>query len=244
VYSKKYDEHYFQELNNRFPGDYHILHVGRKTEQKNPDTVIKALNYIDRSIVAVFVGRGDTEFYQKLADEQGVYDRCYFVDRVQSSELPYWYSWCDCMCTPSRWEGFGYVFVEAAASEAAIVTSNIRPMNEYLTDKKSALLIDAFEDPIVIAKAIRKCIDNGKEIQEMKRNAREVALSFSKDAVDRQEIEIYKEVIYAAANNRNNSRLKRKQMLQEKKEKTVYNIKRALKIIRINKLYHLIKRDG
>ena len=64
--------------------------------------------------------------------------RCFWIESVKNSELPVWYSWCDCFCVPSRWEGFGLVFIEAAACGSAIVTSDIAPMTEYFTNDKSA----------------------------------------------------------------------------------------------------------
>ena len=182
-----------EELTNRFGGGKHLLHVGRKAEQKNLETVIKALPLLDDSYKAIFVGRGDTAPYEKLAEECGVADRCYFVESVPNNELPYWYSWCDCMCTPSRWEGFGFVFIEAAACETAIVTSNVGPMNEYL-NRDNSILVDDFENPIAIANAILTAVEGDPdEIQRIRKNARKVGLSFSKETVDRQEIEIYRE---------------------------------------------------
>jgi len=195
LYHKSIDIDKTKELDKRFPGRMHILHVGRKTKQKNLDTVIKAMKYLDEDVVTIFVGQGDTSEYRILAENEGVLKRCYFVDRVKSEELPYWYSWCDCMCTPSRWEGFGYVFIEAAACEAAIVTSNIGPMNEYLENDVNAILVDDYENPEEIAKAIDRCISQNESILSIKENARSVGLCFSKEKVDQQEIAIYKEMI-------------------------------------------------
>ena len=105
------------------------------------------------------IGLGDIEKYQAIAEMSGVGDRCFWVGAVKNTELPLWYSWCDCMCTPSRWEGFGIVFIEAAACGAAIVTSDIGPMNEYLTPE-SACLVEDFENPSALAVAIRRSCED------------------------------------------------------------------------------------
>lgn len=195
LFSYKEPNQMAEELTNRFGEGKHLLHVGRKVEQKNLDTVIKALPLLDDSYKAIFVGRGDTAPYEKLAEECGVADRCYFVESVPNNELPYWYSWCDCMSTPSRWEGFGFVFIEAAACETAIVTSNIGPMNEYL-NRDNSILVDDFENPIAVANAVLTAVEGDpEEIQRIRKNARKVGLSFSKEVVDRQEIEIYREAM-------------------------------------------------
>lgn len=208
TYKYREDFSYFEKLNEMFPGKKHILHVGRKSPQKNLDTVIKAMKYLDKDIVTVFVGQGNVQEYNELAISEGVADRCYFVKRVESSELPLWYSWCDCMCTPSRWEGFGYVFIEAAACESAIITSNIAPMNEYLTNGENSILLDEYENPRVVAEAIRRVLENTDDIKNMKNKARNVGMRFKKEVIDQREMEIYREIMDIGAGNKYNYKLR------------------------------------
>ena len=192
LFSRRIDAEYFGLLNAKFGKGKHILHVGRKTKQKNLDTLIRSLCYLDGDVSVIFVGSGDDDEYRHIAQEMKVGDRCFWVPSVKKEELPLWYSWCDCFCTPSRWEGFGFVFIEAAGCEAPIVTSNIAPMNEYLTDEVNALLVDEYENPEKLAKTIEKVILGGSQIKEMCREARKVGLNFDKAKIDRQEIDIYK----------------------------------------------------
>ena len=184
-----------ENLNNLFGRKKHILHVGRKSYEKNLETLIKALKYLPDDTVAIFVGTGDDNSYKRIAIENGVSERCYWVESVKKDELPYWYSWCDCFCTPSRWEGFGFVFIEAAGCEAPIVTSNIAPMNEYLTNNKDALLVDDYENPRALANAIGYCLSNDVNVEIMRHNARKVGMKFDKKIVDSKEIDIYKEIM-------------------------------------------------
>src|SRR3989304_4800880 len=145
---------------SRFPPGRHILHVGRKTAQKNLDTLIGALAMLPEEYSAVFVGMGDDAPYRALAVKLGVADRCFWLEAVANADLPVWYSWSDCFCVPSRWEGFGTVFIEAAACGAAIVTSDIAPMNEFLTHEQSACLVRVSEDPAALAAAIRRASED------------------------------------------------------------------------------------
>ena len=222
LFKKNHDVKYIEKLNKIYGERKHILHVGRKVKQKNLDTVIKALKYIDDACV-IFIGQGDANIYKEMAKEEGVEKRCFWINRVPNEEMPYWYSWCDCMCTPSRWEGFGYVFVEAAACETPIITSNIGPMNEYLENGENAILVDDYENPIEIAKAIKKCFSNNNDILEMRTNARNVGLKFSKDIVDRQEIEIYKQMIDMGASTKNFYNLKYNMIFKGFLNKSVIN---------------------
>ena len=214
-FKKKTDENFFSQLNEKFGECKHILHVGRKTDQKNLDTVIKALNYVNYNATCIFIGRGDVDRYKKVAEENGVVNRCFFIDNVEHDELPLWYSWCDCMCTPSRWEGFGLVFIEAASCEACVITSNIGPMNEYLTNNSTAILIDDYENPKIVAEAINKALENDTNVQEIRKSARSVGMKFSKKEVDAQEIALYERAVNNGANNRNNYCLKARELVKQ-----------------------------
>jgi glycosyltransferase involved in cell wall biosynthesis len=189
------DQQALEKLARQFPQGKHILHVGRKSEQKNLDTVIRALRFLPEDYLAVFVGRGDPTPYLKLADDLGVRTRCFWVETVKNSELPVWYSWSDCMCVPSRWEGFGIVFIEAAACGAAIVTSDIAPMNEYLTDNVSASMVRDYADPEALSGAIRRVCEEPEYRNRLAAGALRVAQRFDQAIVDAAESAIYREIL-------------------------------------------------
>ncbi len=224
LFSKTFNSEYFDALNAKYGAGRHVLHVGRKARQKNLDTLIKSLRHLPADVSAIFVGSGDDSEYKSLAAKMQVGDRCHWVQAVKKDELPLWYSWCDCFCTPSRWEGFGFVFIEAAGCEAPIVTSNIAPMNEYLTNGKNALLVDEYENPEILAQRIKEALQEDDRIANMRREARNVGLRFSKDKVDKQEIELYENVISGGTKNRRLGRLERLKLHWKYRN---YNYRRA-----------------
>jgi len=61
-----------KKINEKFPFKYKILHVGRKSSEKNLDTVIKALEILGSEYGLIAIGNGNTEHYVNLAKEQGV----------------------------------------------------------------------------------------------------------------------------------------------------------------------------
>jgi glycosyltransferase involved in cell wall biosynthesis len=189
-------------LHARFPAGRWILHVGRRVEQKNLDTLIRALALLPQDYGAVFVGQGDREPYAALAEALGVGVRCVWVDAVANSELPLWYSWCDVMCTPSRWEGFGIVFIEAAACGAAIVTSDLAPMNEYLRHDESACLVADYENPGALAAAVRHVCEDDAYRRRLSAGAVKAAQPFDRRAVDAAEVAIYRETLALGAHVR------------------------------------------
>jgi len=181
-----------EKARSQFPEGKMILCVARRCEQKNTDNVIKALKYLSQEYFCVFVGMGN-EIYKRMAEEEGVGERCFWIDSVRNRELPLWYSMADCFCLPSRWEGFGIVFLEAAACELPIVTSNIAPMNEYL-NKSNAWMIDEYLNPEKIAEVIQLAC-TAEEAKEKVQNAKLMVRQFERTAVDKREAEIYRQVI-------------------------------------------------
>lgn len=184
-----------EEFRKRFPGKHLVLHVGRKAPQKNLETLIRALESLGPDYTALFVGLGDISPYRDLAARCRVLERCHFIESVSSVELPKYYSFTDVMCTPSLWEGFGIVFIEALACRSVVITSDIGPMNEYMTGEVNGILVKEFKDPVALSKAIsRGCTDTALRAR-LKAGAREAALPFGKELVDREEVRFYRSVM-------------------------------------------------
>lgn len=189
------DQSSLATIAQHFPPGKHILHVGRRDHVKNQDTLIRALELLPAEYSCVFVGMGDKLPYVALAEKLGVQQRCFWVDAVSKPELPVWYSWCDCFCVPSRSEGFGTVFIEAAACGAPVVTSDIAPMNEYFTPDVSACLVRNYEDPQSLVSAIRRVCEDAGYRQKISGEAVRVAQLFDQRTIDAAEAVIYREAL-------------------------------------------------
>lgn len=101
-----------------------ILSVGRLSRRKGFDMVVRSLpELVARGLDARYalIGIGeDREYLAGLARSLGVSDRIIFLGHISASDLPRWYNACDVFVMPNREingdnEGFGMVFVEAAA---------------------------------------------------------------------------------------------------------------------------------
>lgn len=183
------------DLDAKYPFKHRILHVGRKSKEKNLDTLIKALASLGKDYCVVAVGAGKTDAYEQLADSVHVRERIFFVDHLPHEELARYYSWADCMCTPSRREGFGMVFIEALACEAVVVTSDIAPLNEYIIHQKNGILVKDFEDPHSLAESIRAAATSHDLRAHLKKNARLSVEQFEKSIVEAREAEYYRAVL-------------------------------------------------
>jgi phosphatidylinositol alpha-1,6-mannosyltransferase len=110
-----------------------VLSVGRLSRRKGFDQVIQALpalrkNGIDVHYALIGIGE-DFDYLAALAQVQGVADRVHLLGHVSTDDLPLWYNACDVFAMPNReingdTEGFGMVFLEAAACGKPAVAGN------------------------------------------------------------------------------------------------------------------------
>lgn len=182
-------------LKEKYPFKFSILHVGRKREEKNLDTLIKAMPFLGKEYCLIAAGKGPIQKYEQIAESERVRGRCFFIESISQHELADYYSWASCMCTPSRDEGFGIVFIEALASGGVVVTSDISPMNEYIKDGFNGLLVRDYQEAPALADVIRKaCTDEGLR-KYLKNNARASVLNFEKNKIDLLEASYYEKIL-------------------------------------------------
>jgi glycosyltransferase involved in cell wall biosynthesis len=199
ILPNRYDENIFKpqgdfslpKIDAMCPWEKRLLCIGRLSEQKNQDTLIRALPLLGESYGCLFIGRNDKETLEELARSLGVADQCRFVPSVANDILPQYYCWADAMVTPSRWEGFGIVFIEALACGAVVVTSDVGPMNEYITDGENGLLVADYESPEALAKKIRIACESTELREKMQQQGPKSVLRFERQQIDALEVEYY-----------------------------------------------------
>ncbi len=118
-----------------------LISVGELNENKNHETVIKAINGMD--VYYIIAGVGDEKGYlQSLIDEQGMIDRIKLLGyRTDVKEL---YAISDVFVFPSFREGLSVSLMEAMASGLPCVVSKIRG-NVDLIDENGGMLFDPFK---------------------------------------------------------------------------------------------------
>ena len=75
VFNPVTDPALIQSVASRFPAGKHILHIGRRTREKNQDTIIRALALLPSDYSCIFIGSGDRAPFVAIAEELGVNDR-------------------------------------------------------------------------------------------------------------------------------------------------------------------------
>lgn len=147
-------------------GERLIVSVGRLSRRKGFDQVIRTLPLLQRQGVSVryaLIGIGeDLEYLRKLAVESGVAERVHFVGHVSSDDLPRWYNAADVMAMPNReidgdTEGFGMVFLEAAACAKPTVAGLAGGTGAAVIDGVTGLRVDG-ASPDAVAMALARVL--------------------------------------------------------------------------------------
>lgn len=129
-----------------------LLTVARLHARKGHDTVIRALKQIVRhvpDVLYLIVGKGDPSALHALAEAEGVRDHVKIVEYVSQADLLVVYHLCTVHVMVSRWdrqahevEGFGIVYLEAAACGKPSVAGNAGGSADAVLHGETGLVVD------------------------------------------------------------------------------------------------------
>jgi len=140
-----------------------LLSVGRLQRRKGHDVTLAALAQLGGKVPRwhyAIVGDGqERKRLEQLAADHGVADRVTFVGEVDDEQLPAWYAASDIFIMPNRVddgdiEGFGIVFLEAAATGRPVIGGDSGGVPEAVERDETGLLVDG-TSPQAVADAIR-----------------------------------------------------------------------------------------
>ena len=144
-------------------GEKLIVSVGRLSRRKGFDQVIRAVPILLKRGLAVHyaaIGIGeDLDYLKSLAAQLGVAERVHLLGHVSPADLPRWYNAADVVAMPNReidgdTEGFGMVFVEAAACAKPTVAGLAGGTGAAVIDGVTGLRVDgASGNAVVLALA-------------------------------------------------------------------------------------------
>jgi phosphatidylinositol alpha-1,6-mannosyltransferase len=132
------------------PGELLLLTVGRLQRRKGHDHVIEALAGMTTShpnLRYLIVGDGEERAaLEQLVVARSLTDRVTFAGSVPASELPAYYGAADLFVHPNRldgrdFEGFGMVFLEAAAAGLPVIGGATGGVPEAVAAGRTGLLV-------------------------------------------------------------------------------------------------------
>lgn len=159
-----------------------LLSVASLRPRKGQDLVLRALPAVlerHPDVVYVMAGRGGyRDELEALAARLGVEDKIRFLGEVPDSELPELYRQADIFVMPSRpdpepWtgggfeaEGFGLVYLEAAAASLPVIGGRSGGVADAVADGRTGILVDP-ESPAELSEALLRLLDEPALAREM-----------------------------------------------------------------------------
>ncbi|MDV2496613.1 MAG: glycosyltransferase [bacterium] len=171
----------------RLDGRQVLLTVTRLDDYKGVDTVIQALPTVRErfpDVLYLVVGKGEERpALERLVEELGLTEHVRFAGYISDDVLPAVYNACDLFVMISRVltdresvEGFGIVFLEAAACGKVSLGGRSGGIPDAVVDGKTGLLVDPLNID-AIAEAIIHILAHPKEAERMGRQGRERILA-------------------------------------------------------------------
>jgi glycosyltransferase involved in cell wall biosynthesis len=148
-----------------------ILFVGRLVKKKGAQHLLQAMPSVIESfpqVVLVVIGegimRGELE---EMAEQLRITSSVRFLGRISNADLPKYYTAADLFIGPSvvddtgDTEGLGIVFLEAAASEVAIIGTAVGGISDVLIDGVTGIQIEP-ANPEQLAREIKRVLQDSE----------------------------------------------------------------------------------
>ena len=178
--------------------DPFVLYAGNIKPHKNLERLIEAFHMFRRPmfehVKLLIIGDEISKYatLRRAVHRLKLHKHVRFFGFVPDQTLAALYRLAAVFVFPSLYEGFGLPPLEAMASGAPVITSNVSSLPEVVGD--AAVLIDPY-DPEAIADAIRRVLSDEALRQQLKERGQVRARHFSWDRSVRRVHEIYQEVL-------------------------------------------------
>jgi len=173
-----------------------LLFVGRFTQQKGLEYLLRALSQMKRPAVIDVVGNGgDSERYRTMAQELCVSDRVAWHGQLRSDQLAGLYRAATALVVPSIDEGLGLVAVEALLCETPVVAFRSGGLTDIIQDGRTGILVSP-GDSAALAAALDAVIAEPERARTLGAAGRIYALStFAPESAAQRYADIYKKVV-------------------------------------------------
>jgi glycosyltransferase involved in cell wall biosynthesis len=182
-----------------------ILFVGRLVEKKGVRHLLNAMPSVIQAFpqaVLVIIGEGtQRKELEELAQRLGIQSSVRFLGRLANEDLPKYYAAAHVFVAPSivdkfgDTEGLGIVFLEAAASQVAMIGTSVGGISDVLIDQITGTQITP-NDPDQLATEINRLL-RSQELRDRLglRARRHVVENFSWKCVAERFTALFQEVI-------------------------------------------------
>jgi len=156
-------------------GPLRLVFVGNVEPRKGLDTLVDGLAAADADAELTVVGRAVDERYVASVRERvrdaGLDDRVEFAGRLSDDALAAALESSHVLAVPSRYEGFGIVYLEGMSFGLPALASRAGGATDVVTDGETGVLIDP-DDAAAVASAIEALAGDRDRLAAMGRAAR------------------------------------------------------------------------
>ncbi|WP_144799652.1 glycosyltransferase family 4 protein [Halorubrum depositum] len=162
-------------LGDSNPSPLRVAFVGNIEPRKGLDTLVEGMARADAAVELTVVGRtvdeGHVGDVRRLVRERGLGDRVSFAGRLSDAELADVLRESHVLAVPSRYEGFGIVYLEGMSFGLPAIASRAGGASDTVTDGETGVLVDP-DDPAAVARALEGFAGDPDRLAEMGRAAR------------------------------------------------------------------------
>jgi glycosyltransferase involved in cell wall biosynthesis len=152
-----------------------VAFVGNIAPRKGLDTLVEGVARAEAAVELTVVGRAVDEGHvadvRRLVRERGLGDRVRFAGRLSDADLGDTLRESHVLAVPSRYEGFGIVYLEGMSFGLPAVASRAGGAAETVADGETGVLVDP-DDPDAVARALEGFAADPDRLAEMGRAAR------------------------------------------------------------------------
>jgi glycosyltransferase involved in cell wall biosynthesis len=165
-----------------------MLFVGRHEKHKHIDELIRISGELGFPIK--IAGEGpEKENLERLA--RRLKAKVDFLGNIERNELVKLYQNCSFFISASKWEGFGLIFLEAAACGKPSVGYETCAIPEVILNKKTGLLAENYEG---LKENVKRFIDDKNLRKTLGKNALSFSKNFGWDKVSKEYEKLFEKV--------------------------------------------------
>lgn len=171
-----------------FPDKFDAAYVGSSGLDKGVIYLIQAWESLPQSNNTLILAGDDFSGYINVL-RNGKYHFAGYIPNISDV-----YNKCSVYVAPSLTEGFGLTILEAMSFGRPVIVSEGAGASELITDGKEGFKVP-IRRPDIIADRIKCLRDNPILMREMGERARETAMHFSWDKIEKRYIEVFKDIM-------------------------------------------------
>ncbi|MFH0884506.1 MAG: glycosyltransferase family 4 protein [Candidatus Micrarchaeota archaeon] len=159
----------FLAVTSKSTKEYPIAFVGRNTPVKNPEFLLELANVMDRQIYMVTKSEADNQLIRSLR-KAGIV----VLEPMDTDRLARFYSSCGIVLSPSHFETYGNVPLEAVSTGTPAMISGSMGVCEVFSMLGLSGYISSFDNPRAVAHKIEAILGRDERVpDEIRRHIRE-----------------------------------------------------------------------